>query len=264
MIKNHAAEFGPRLSSALRSLTLLTEFHLAIEGSYLSVLNGCTFPLLTTFSSIADLSPDWTPLSDFLARHPSITSLCLGGDSPGQNSPAGIPFDLPPRSLPALTSYMGSRRLVSALIPSRPVRRVTLAWHAPNVEVEVACVIPPLALSSSLMQNFSVATPGWSSVLVRALAAYLPTLLSLRLYNTSSDYHNEVEIFKTLTDVLPVFTELTRLEIPCHRSIRSILAADAELHAAKAWASRAPRLQTVVFPSSRAWCRTDKSGWTLM
>ncbi|KAI5121188.1 hypothetical protein M0805_005989 [Coniferiporia weirii] len=262
--KNHVADLGPRLSFALRSLPQLTELHLAIEGPYLPALNGCTFPRLTTFSSIADLNPDWTPLADFLSRHPSITSLCLGGDAPGPN-PCTVPkFELPPGSLPALTSYMGSRRLVSGLIPTRPVKRVTLAWHAPNVELEVSCVVPPLALSSVPIQSFSVATPGWSSDLARALAVYLPAVQSLRLHNVSADYHNEADIFTTLVDVLPSFTQLTRLELPCHRSVRSILVPDTEARAAKLWATRALRLQTVVFPSARTWRRTEKGVWVQM
>lgn len=189
--RNCFQEFGPRLASTLRTLTNLTELHLALEGPYLPALDGCQFPCLTTFSSIADLCPSSTPLAKFLARHPTITSLCLGGDSAGQNQRNRPLLQLPPDALPSLNSYMGSRRLVPALLPGRPVRRVTLAWHAPNVELELGCVIPELAKGAVPVQSFSVATPGWSSPLVRALAAYLPGLHSLRLHNVSADYHNE-------------------------------------------------------------------------
>lgn len=187
--RNCAADFGPRLSAALKALPQLTELHLAVEGPYLPALEGCTFPRLTTFSSIADIYPHPVYLANFFARHPSITSICLGGDSAAPNQRS---LQLPEGSLPNLLSYMGSRRLVPAVIPGRPVRRVTLAWHAPNVELEVECVIPELAKSSAPIQNFSVATPGWSSALLRALATYLPGLHSLRLHNVSADYHNEI------------------------------------------------------------------------
>lgn len=96
---------------------------------------------------------------------------------------------------------MGSRRLAPALVPGRPVQRVTLAWHSPNVELEVECIIPPLAMTSTPILSFSVATPGWSSVLLRALAAYLPKLQLLRMHNISADFHNEaVSIISSVTE----------------------------------------------------------------
>ena len=184
---------GPVLSNVLRLLSQLTALHLAIEGPYLPALNGCTFPRLATFSSIADLHPNPTPLVEFLSRHPSITSLCLGGDVfPNEADLRRTPrLNLPSTALPSLASYMGSRRLAPALVTGRPVRRITLAWHSPNVELEVRCIIPPLSQTSAPVLSFSVATPGWSSVLVRALAIYLSALQSLRLHNISADYHNE-------------------------------------------------------------------------
>lgn len=257
------ATFGPYLAKSLQSLTQITALHLAIEGPYLPALNGCTFPRLKTFSSIADLSPNPIPLSEFLARHPTITSLCLGGDAlpVGPNSSVTLPFTLPSNALPALASYMGSRRLAPALVSGRPVQRVTLAWHSPNVELEVECIIPRLSLTSTPILSFSVATPGWSSVLLRALATYLPRLQSLRMHNISSDFHNEAEIYTTLSNVLSSFPDLSRLELPCHRNIRTILPAAEEMVAAKRWGSQAPRLQTISFPSSRAWRRVDKGNW---
>lgn len=203
--KTCAADFGPRLQAALKALPQLTELHLAIEGAYLPALEGCTFPRLTTFSSIADLYPQPAYLANFLARHPSITSLCLGGDAA---APTQRTLQLSEGSLPNLSSYMGSRRLVPAIIPGRPVRRVTLAWHAPNVELEVACVIPELAKASTPVQSFSVATPGWSSAMLRALATYLPGLHSLRLHNVSADYHNEV--VSHLSDAITIMIRLRR------------------------------------------------------
>ncbi len=124
-------------------------------------------------------------MANFLHRHPTITHFCIGGEVPGQE------FTLPPGTLPALQTFMGSRRLVSAFVPRRPVSRATLAWHSPNVEVEVDCVIPFLSKSSVPLTSFSCATPGWSSVLVRSIADYLPELKSIRLLNVSADYHNE-------------------------------------------------------------------------
>lgn len=158
----------------------------------MNVLDGCNFPSLKTFSSIVDLSP-WAPMANFLHRHPTITHLCIGGEVPGQEC------TLPPGTLPALQTFMGSRRLVSAFVPRRPVSRATLAWHSPNVEVEVDCVIPFLSKSSVPLTSFSCATPGWSSALVRSIAAYLPELKSIRLLNVSADYHNEA-----VSDVLPL------------------------------------------------------------
>lgn len=86
---------------------------------------------------------------------------------------------------------MGSRRLAPTIIPGRPVERITLAWHAPNVELEVGCIIPFIANSTVPVRHFSSATPGWSSALIRAVAAFLPNLHSLKLHNISSDFHNE-------------------------------------------------------------------------
>ncbi|KAH8118847.1 hypothetical protein DFH11DRAFT_704260 [Phellopilus nigrolimitatus] len=256
--RNHVVDFGPLLNSALRSLTHLTALHLAIEGPYASSLDKCTFPRLTAFSSIVDLSPDWLPMADFLNRHPTIINLCIGGESPGQS------FALAPSALPALQAYMGSRRLAPAIVPRRPVSRITLAWHAPNVELEVGCIVPFLAMSSVTTQSFSCATPGWSSVLIRAIATYLPKLQSIRLHNISTDYHNEAEAFTTLTEILSSFTNLTRLELPCHKNIRSILSQNDEAHVAKTWQGGAPRLQTILFPSSRTWRRMASGSWALM
>ncbi|EJD01709.1 uncharacterized protein FOMMEDRAFT_22071 [Fomitiporia mediterranea MF3/22] len=254
---------GPLLSTVLRSMTQLTSLHVAIEGPYLPALNGCTFPRLTTFSSIADLSPNPTPLVEFFIRHPTITSVCLGGETPS-NDPSlrnAPPFSLPPSALPSLTSYMGSRRLASIFVPGRPVKRITLAWHSQNVELEVRCIVPPLGQASVPVASFSVATPGWSPMLIRALAMCLPSLQSLRLHNVSADYYNEAELFAALTSVLHLFSDLTRLELPCHRNIRSVLDADTEARTAKQWSDLTPRLQAVVFPSSRAWHRTEKGAW---
>ncbi|KAL5487522.1 hypothetical protein ACEPAI_5630 [Sanghuangporus weigelae] len=261
--RNVVARLGPILSTVLQSLSQLTALHLAVEGPYLPALNGCTFPRLTIFSSIADLSPNPAPLAEFLVRHPSITSLCLGGDTPSNNPDLrnASPISLPPTALPALSSYMGSRRLAPALVPGRPVRRITLAWHSPNVDFEVGCIVPSLGRTSAPVLSFSVATPGWSSVLVRAVAACLPALQSLRLHNISSDFHNESELFTTITNVLRSFPDLARLELPCHRNVRSILDTEAEYRTAKQWAGLAPRLQTIIFPSSRTWQRNDKGVW---
>ena len=180
-----APEFGPRLATALLSLTQLTALHLAIEGPYAAALHGCYFPNLVTFSSIVDLSPNWQPVADFLKRHPTITEICMGGESPSQQ------FILAPDALPNLRAYMGSRRLAPTFVPGRPVSRVTLAWHAPNVELEVDCIIPHIARSSSAITSFSVATPCWSSALIRSVANNLPNVRSIRFHNISADYHNE-------------------------------------------------------------------------
>ena len=77
------------------------------------------------------------------------------------------------------------------MIPERPVNRITLAWHAPNVELEVDQVVPAIALSSGPVQSFSCATPGWSSALIRSVAKHLPKVQSLRFHNVSVDFHNE-------------------------------------------------------------------------
>ncbi|KLO14517.1 hypothetical protein SCHPADRAFT_826158 [Schizopora paradoxa] len=244
--KNNAAQFQPILASALRLLTRLTSLHLAVEGPFVTVLDGCNFPSLKTFSSIVDLCP-WAPMANFLYRHPSITHFCIGGEVPGQH------FALPPGTLPNLQTFMGSRRLVSTFVPNRPVSRATLAWHSPNLETEVNSVIPSLSMSSVPLTTFSCATPGWSSTLVRSIAAYLPELKSIRLLNVSVDYHNEAELYSTLADVLSSFTDLSKLEIPCSRQIQSILTLEEEAGRAKTWHALAPRLAQIVFPSGHLW-----------
>ena len=102
-----------------------------------------------------------------------------------------IAFLLSPDALPNLQAFMGSRRLAPIIVPRRPVSQVTLAWHARNVELEVNCVIPPLALTSISIRSLNCATPGWSSPLIRAIAIYLPKLHRLRLHNISADVNNE-------------------------------------------------------------------------
>lgn len=109
----------------------------------------------------------------------------MGGESPGQR------FVLAADALPNLRAYMGSRRLAPIFVPGRPVNRVTLAWHAPNIELEVDCIIPRLAQSSSPITSFSCATFGWSSALIRSVAENLPKLRSIRFHNISADYYNE-------------------------------------------------------------------------
>lgn len=194
----YSSKFGPMLANALRSLSRLTALHLAIDGPYLPALNDCQFPYLTSFSTTVDLLPSPAPLVEFLVRHGSISTLCLGGDSsfPGvngdPNSKRTFNFQLPHTALTRLETYMGSRRLVPAVVSQRPVRKVTLAWHSPNIESEIPFIIPPLRSTSTPLESFSAATPGWSGSLIRALARFLPFLIALRLFNTSGDYHNEI------------------------------------------------------------------------
>ena len=184
--RNSVLELGPLLNATLRTLTNLTSLHLAIEGPFVNILDGCYFPNLSTFSSIVDLCPNWAPMSTFLQRHPTITHICMGGEAPGQT------FTLPQSALPALKTFMGSRRLAPVIVPGRPVEKITLAWHAQNVELEVSCIIPSLARSSVPVRYFACATPGWSSALIRAISMFLPSLHSLKLQNISTEVSNEV------------------------------------------------------------------------
>jgi len=271
--------FVPPLAAALASTfdvtNNLTALHLAIEGPYAHVLANCYFPKLGAFSSVVEIVPmttTWDIMADFLRRHTSITHLCMGGEvipppppetlnQQGNSHIGGRSFAISPAALPILNTFMGSRRLASLFVPYRPVERVTLAWHTLNVEAEVDRVVPALSMSSKTVKYLNCATLGWSPALICALAVNLPHLRSLRLYNLSTELHNESDLFTAVSEFLPRFPDLVRLELPCGGRIRSILAADAEQGATRRWHKSCPGLAYLQFPSGRVYQRRPNGPW---
>lgn len=181
--------FPITLASALQVLPNLTALHLGIQGPFLTILRHCNYPNLTAFSSILDLHASRNTMIDFLSRHPTITHLCIGGDS--TIDLRGNTFVLPNHALPHLNTYIGSRRLVPFLVPRRPVTTLSLAWNTEDLNKEADYYLPLIAKSSTVVTSFSVCTTGWSVYMLHRIAGCLTSLQTFRLHNLSAGNHNE-------------------------------------------------------------------------
>jgi hypothetical protein len=105
---------SPELATALRNMSSLRSLFLDV-GRDASILDGCTFKL----DSFTCTFPNSESLQRFLNGQPSITDICL----PKEYEP------FPPvdeRSLPNLTRVCAVPSWLSALIPGRPVREVSV------------------------------------------------------------------------------------------------------------------------------------------
>jgi hypothetical protein len=178
--------FYSLLRSALANASELVELQLFIDQQASHVLAAPHHSSLPIYNRLerftTSLSLD-AHTSAFLCRTPALERIeidstpCLR--SPGVSLPPLSIVPIPPACLPRLNQFVGSARAAREILPGRPVQYIYL--HEGDIQPDDFAWI---SASTTRVDVLEMVTSAPCVPIVRAVAAHLPDIVSLRVLTT--------------------------------------------------------------------------------
>ncbi|TFK17561.1 hypothetical protein FA15DRAFT_675999 [Coprinopsis marcescibilis] len=223
----------------------------------------CSLPRLRTCSLGADYikgAQPYTPLlCDFLVRHPTLLHFKV----PDLNGRLNIP----PTTLPDLSTFRGSADAAASLLPGRPVQSLALFGDDSTVNREN---LPRLTCTSVPLRHLDLSAMSARPMLLRNIATHLPTLHTFRvrlaLRHTLHFSFTGIRLLMGLSALLSSFSELETLDLS-PTDLGGVGRADyrEELALCQEWHRGCPTLRRIIFPSQTEFVfDANISTWTIV
>ncbi|KIJ67700.1 hypothetical protein HYDPIDRAFT_83790 [Hydnomerulius pinastri MD-312] len=241
------------ISSALHSMSSLTDLTLLLSGSYAKQFHGCPFRLRSLSTTLA-----WDDdLVKWMEQQTELTNAMFGG-------PFVKGTVLPTGALRKLSQISATPLILAATVPGRPVRVVEICLLQPELMKEDILWTTTRILSfstgplRSLQIIADIENADDAQAALNAIPQNIPKLDSFALYAGHGSV--TVSFLEDLSTFVSGF-EFLRSIMLMSRDTHDVLSDISLIQGfPSTWHSSCPTLECVSFPSS-IWVRNVKHGW---
>ncbi|KAJ7167113.1 hypothetical protein C8R46DRAFT_1351275 [Mycena filopes] len=195
----------------------------------------------------------------FIRLHPKLIHLILY-DAPDLSVPMSL--WITPIALPDLTTFMGPHTVAPLLLRHSATALAATLTYLGHDSSAFAATLSPIAKAAPTLRVLFSVVPSWDAALPAAIAAHLPSLLTVKIRNSSPiDPEDPVSTFLLSLDAMIH-------ALPHLRTLNIVSAAPHPLDARRAefahvrrWGDISPALTRVLLPSRTTWLRLPGGIW---